>query len=90
MGINWEVRLKNPQWWIEMVAAVLLCIQTIAAVFGYHLEFEVLNANLAAVVVAIFGVLTLLGITVDHTTEGIGDSDRALTYTRPYPKDRVL
>ena len=90
MGINWEVRLKNPQWWVEMVAGVLLCVQAIAAVFGYHLQFEDLNANLAAVVMAVFGVLALLGITVDHTTEGIGDSDRALTYTQPYPKDRAL
>lgn len=84
MGINWKVRVKNPQWWIEMVAAVLLCIQAVAAVFGYHLQFEDLNANLAAVVMAIFGVLTLLGIVTDHTTSGVGDSERALAYTEPW------
>jgi phi LC3 family holin len=35
-------------------------------------------------------LLTILGIVNDPTTEGIGDSDRALLYDEPYPRDRVM
>lgn len=35
------------------------------------------------VVEAVFLVLTILGIVTDPTTEGVGDSARALTYEKP-------
>ena len=36
-------------------------------------------------------LLSILGIVNDPTTEGIvGDSDRALLYDEPYPRDKVL
>ena len=33
---------------------------------------------------AVFAVLAVLGIVVDPTTEGVSDSDRAMTYDAPY------
>ena len=84
--INWKVRAKNPAFWLTLIPAVLLLIQTIAAPFGYNWDFTVLNEQLAAIVNALFAVLAILGIVTDMTTEGIGDSKRALTYAVPYPK----
>ena len=84
--INWKVRAKNPAFWLTLIPAVLLLVQTIAAPFGYNWDFTVLNEQLAAIVNALFAVLAILGIVTDMTTEGIGDSQRALTYTVPYPK----
>lgn len=79
--INWLVRAKNKTFWMALIPAVLLLIQVIAAVFGYTLNLGALGDKLLAVVNALFAVLAILGIVTDPTTRGIGDSDRALTYT---------
>lgn len=81
--INWKVRIKNKNFWLAIVPAVLLLVQAIAAPFGYNWDFVVLNQQLAAIINTLFGVLSLLGIVTDPTTAGVGDSARALTYTEP-------
>ena len=86
--INWKVRIKNKNFWLSIIPAVILLIQAIGAVFGITLDFGDLAQKLIAVVNAVFVVLAILGIVTDHTTEGIGDSNRAMTYTEPY-KDIV-
>lgn len=86
MNINWGVRIKNKMWWLSVIPAVLLLIQAVAAPFGYTFDFEVLGVQLAGIVNALFAVLALMGIVADPTTEGIGDSDLAMTYIEPKPK----
>ena len=81
--INWRVRVKNKVFWMSVIPAVLLLIQAVAATFGYALELDGLGNNLLAVVNAAFGVLAILGIVTDPTTEGMSDSQRALTYSEP-------
>lgn len=81
--INWRVRLKNKIFWVTIIPAILLLIQAVAAVFGYTLDFTSLESKLIAVVEAAFVVLAALGIVVDPTTHGIGDSNQALTYDEP-------
>ena len=78
--INWKVRVKNKAFWLALIPAVLLLIQVIASVFGYTLD---LGNKLLSVVEALFMVLSILGIVVDPTTDGVGDSKQALTYTEP-------
>ena len=48
-----------------------------------------LGNKLLDVVNALFAVLTILGIVVDPTTAGTGDSVQAMTYTEPKRKDDV-
>ena len=84
--INWKVRIKNKNFWLAIVPAVLLLVQAIAAPFGYNWDFVVLNQQLASISNTLFGVLSLLGIVTDPTTEGIGDSKQALTYDKPKEK----
>ena len=83
MKINWIVRIKNKAFWLAIIPAVLLLIQAVADVVGYHLDFGDISDKLIAVVNAVFVVLSILGIVNDPTTDGIGDSTRALTYTTP-------
>ena len=83
MSINWKVRIKNKSFWLALVPAVLLLAQVCAAPFGYEWDFGVLNAQLAAIVNALFAVLAILGIVADPTTEGMGDSGQALSYEKP-------
>lgn len=82
-GLNLKVRLKNKTFWLTFIPAVLLLIQVVAAVFGYTLDLGNLGDKLLAVVNAVFMVLAILGVVVDPTTQGVGDSTQALTYTEP-------
>ena len=88
--INWTVRIKNKAWWLAMIPAVLWLIQAVAAVFGYQLDFGDLGNKLKAVVEAAFGVLVLMGITIDPTTKGLSDSERALQYDKPKEDERCI
>ena len=81
--INWTVRLKNKNFWIAAIPAVLLLVQAVAAVFGVTLDLGPLGDKLLAVVNAVFVVLAVLGIVTDPTTKGLGDSAQARTYTAP-------
>ena len=83
MNINWLVRLKNKNFWLALVPAVLLLIRVVAAVFGFELDLGDLGNRILDVVNALFAVLAILGIVTDPTTEGISDSKQALTYTEP-------
>lgn len=87
MKINWTARIKHKSFWISLIPAVLLFIQAAAAVFGYSLNLGEFGDKLLVAVNALFAVLAILGIVTDPTTEGIGDSRQALTYTEPRKKD---
>ena len=81
--INWTVRLKNKNFWLAVIPAVLLLIQTVAAVCGYTLDLGELGNRLIAVVNAVFGVLVILGVVADPTTAGMKDSRQAMNYREP-------
>lgn len=81
--INWTVRIKNKNFWLALIPALLLLIQTVAAVFGYTLDVGDIGNRLIAVVNAVFGVLVILGVVNDPTTAGIADSKQARTYISP-------
>lgn len=81
--INWTVRIKNKNFWLALIPALLLLIQTVAAVFGYVLDVGDIGNRLIAVVNAVFGVLVILGVVNDPTTAGIADSKQAQSYIFP-------
>ena len=82
--INWKVRIKNKMFWLALIPAALLLVQTVYSVFGIELDFGDLQDKLMAVVNALFAVLVILGIVVDPTTEGVHDSERAMSYETPW------
>lgn len=84
--INWKVRIKNKNFWLAIIPALLLLIQVVASVFGYTLDLGDLGNKLLAVVNAAFAVLAILGVVTDPTTEGITDSTLAMTYDAPKKK----
>lgn len=89
MKINWIVRIKNKQFWMAVIPALALVVQAVAAVFGYTLDFSTLVGKILAVVDAVFALLVILGIAVDPTTKGVGDSERALGYEKPWDDKAV-
>ena len=88
MKINWTVRFKNPVFWAELVAAILLPILTHMGMNWEDMTTwatlgnMILNAmqNPVIVVAVIVSVCNALN---DPTTKGISDSERAMTYKVP-------
>ena len=72
--INWKLRFQNK--------ATLLAIASTVILLAQQLGFK-LPDNIADIVNTFLTLLVLLGVINDPTTEGIGDSTKALGYTEP-------
>ena len=78
--INWKIRLRNKAFWLGAIPAALLLARSAV---GISLELDWLGERLLELVNALFALLAALGVVTDPTTEGLGDSERALAYTAP-------
>lgn len=83
MSINWKVRIKNKNFWLALIPALILLVQVVASIFGFSLDLSDMNGKLLALVDAVFAVLAILGIVNDPTTAGLSDSKLAMTYEEP-------
>ena len=84
MQLNWKVRIRNKLFWLALIPAALILVETVCRLFGVTVETGDLKEQLLNLVNAVFAVLAVLGIVVDPTTEGLSDSDRAMGYDIPY------
>lgn len=87
--INWKVRIRNQQFWVSVIPALALVAQAVAALFGFTIDLTTVVGKVLAVVDAVFALLAILGVVVDPTTAGIGDSARAMGYEEPW-KDPTI
>lgn len=84
MKMNLKVRIKNPYFWVGVIGVILTAmginpemLTSWGAVWEAILNLVQNPFMIGSVIIA------LLGIFVDPTTAGIGDSSQALTYTEP-------
>lgn len=86
MNINWKVRIKNPVFWMTIIPAAVAFVYSVLGAFEIVPALsEDMVLNLAA---AIITALTTIGVLVDPTTAGIGDSELAMTYEEPRRDDK--
>lgn len=81
--INWKVRLKNPNFWMSFVPAVLLVVQAAASALGLTVELAGMQEKILGILNAVFALLSVLGIVNDPTTKGLHDSELAMGYEVP-------
>lgn len=81
MSINWKVRFKNPVWLTAFVTFLISTAYQLLAMFD--VVPAVTEEAILQAVAAIVQLLTLAGILVDPTTQGLSDSERALEYQNP-------
>lgn len=84
MNINWKLRFKNKTTLTAIVLAVLALVYKVLELFG--IAPTVAQEELITVAEMAIGLLVLLGVVVDPTTEGMQDSDRAMGYDEPAKK----
>lgn len=81
--INWKVRMKNKNFWLAAVPALLLAVQAVLALFGIEWAPDVLSDKLIDIINTVFTLLAIMGVVTDPTTVGVGDSQKALQYDKP-------
>lgn len=80
--INWKVRFKNKVWLSSFIS---LCVGFIFNVLRAFDIYPVVTESLVmSIVTQVLTFLGLFGIVADPTTEGLYDSQRALSYTEPW------
>lgn len=83
-SINILVRLKNPWFWIGIIGVLMTALditpETVATWPDLFNSLVIAVQNPYTVASALIAVL---GVIIDPTTAGVGDSTRALSYKNP-------
>lgn len=86
MKINWKLRLQNKTTLVTLITLTITFIYQILSFFDIVPKVsqeEITNALLILV-----NIFVVLGVVVDPTTDGIGDSKQALEYNEPKKLDK--
>ena len=84
--INWQVRFKNKLWLGSFLSLIVGFVYSMLALFDVFPE--VTQSLVLQLMNQVLTFLGLIGVIVDPTTAGIGDSDRAMGYNEPWDDDR--
>lgn len=85
MKINWKLRLQNKTTLVTLIALCVTFVYQVLGLFGVVpsvSQSEVINTT-----GLLINILVVLGVVVDPTTDGIGDSNNALKYKIPKVND---
>ena len=80
--INWKVRFKNRVWLGSFLSLIIGFVYSLLALFDVFPE--VTQSLVLQLLNQVLTFLGLIGVIVDPTTAGIGDSERALGYEEPW------
>lgn len=90
--INWKLRFRNKTWLAGFISQTLLLIQAIIfGLEGLHvIDIDMEQARgwevfVTGIVDLFLAYMAYLGIVIDPTVEGVGDSARALKRDEPLP-----
>lgn len=81
MKINWKLRLKNKTTLAALLAALVTLVYQILSALG--VTPQITQDSITQAIGMILNLLAVLGVVVDPTTQGMSDSDNALTYSKP-------
>lgn len=81
MKINWKVRMQHKQFWVSLIALLIVLANQIAGIF--NVDITIYSEQVTGISETILMILALMGIVVDPTTVGVSDSMRALRYEKP-------
>lgn len=81
MKLNWKLRYKNKATLTALAGAVISLAYQIMGLVG--ITPAISESEVVQTAGMVINVLVLLGIVMDPTTKGMGDSDTAMTYEEP-------
>lgn len=81
MQINWKLRIKNKVTLTAIVLGVIGIVYKVLAMLG--IVPPISENEVVEVVMLVIELLVLLGVVVDPTTAGVGDSQLAMSFDKP-------
>lgn len=78
MKLNWKARFKNKTFVISFVTLIVAFVYQMLGLF--EIVPSISESSIVNVVTIVINILATFGVLVDPTTNGVSDSDRALTY----------
>mgnify|MGYP003291867176 CR=1 FL=1 len=92
--INWKVRFRNKTWLGMFLSLVVGFVFNMLKLFDVTPAItENLVTNIIGQILTFLGTIVstaLIGVLIDPTTAGVGDSERALGYTKPWDDEEVI
>ena len=85
MKINWRVRFKNKIWLGSFLSLIVSFVYSMLSMFDVFPD--VTKSSVLELLNQVLTFLGLIGVLVDPTTAGLGDSDRAMSYSEPWDDD---
>ena len=82
MKLNWKVRFRNKVWLGNFLSLIVGFVYSLLALLDVFPE--VTQSLVLQLMNQVLTFLGLIGVIVDPTTAGLGDSDRALEYEEPW------
>lgn len=82
MKINWKVRFRNKTWLGLFLSLIIGFVFNILKMFDIYPSIT--QNQIIEIVSQALTFLGLIGVLVDPTTDGFGDSNRAMGYEVPY------
>ncbi len=88
MKINWKVRVKNPVFWINLAAAIVLPVLTYLGLnwsdmTTWGIFFSTMGKAFGNPVIVVSMAVSVWNLLYDPTTAGLCDSKQALSYQEP-------
>ncbi len=78
MKINWKARFKNKAFVITFVTLIVAFVYQMLGVF--NIVPSVSEETVVNIITIVVNFLAMIGVMVDPTTDGMSDSERAMTY----------
>ena len=82
MKVNWKVRFKNKTWLFMFLSLIIGFVFSMLKLFDIYPDIT--ENQIVNIVNQVLTFLGLVGVLVDPTTAGLGDSDRAMGYVEPW------
>ena len=80
--INWRVRFKNKIWLGSFLSLIVSFVYSMLSMFDVFPD--VTKSSVLELLNQVLTFLGLIGVLVDPTTAGLGDSERAMGYVEPW------
>ena len=82
MKLNWKVRFRNKTWLFMFLSLIIGFVFSMLKLFDIYPDIT--ENQIVNIVNQVLTFLGLIGVIVDPTTAGLGDSDRAMSYCEPW------
>lgn len=84
MKLNLTVRAKNPWFWVTLGGVILAAMGISPEMFtSWGAVWDAIKALVSNPYMLGCVILSVLGVFIDPTTKGVGDSAQAMTYKKP-------